>query len=111
VKLLFDDACGICRRWVPFWGRILAEHGVAVEGARGLEDLRAVDGPRVHDGAEAYRAVFRRLPWAAPFWILSTAPVLRRIFDAGYRLFARNRYRFSSACRLSSFRSAARPSS
>jgi predicted DCC family thiol-disulfide oxidoreductase YuxK len=94
MKILYDDVCGFCRRWVPLWGRILAAHGIAIEGAVGLEDLRAVDvRGHAHDGADAYRFVFRRLPWAAPFWILSTAPVLRRIFDAGYRLFARNRYR------------------
>ena len=96
---------------MPFWGRILAAHGIAVAGARGLEDLRAVDGRgRAHEGPDAYRFVFRRLPWAGPFWLLSI--VFRRSFDAGYRLFARNRYRVSALCqRPRSLRSAARPSS
>ncbi len=35
-----------------------------------------------------------------PFFLLSTAPVLRGVFDWSYRTFAKNRYHFSRACRL-----------
>ncbi len=107
IQVLYDDACGFCRRWVPFWSRVLAAHGIRTEGTIGLPDLRVVDDlGRLHDGAEAYRFVFRRIPWAAPFGLLAEAPVLRRIFDAGYRGFARLRYRVSAACGLSGGRAA-----
>lgn len=107
IRLQYDDACGFCRRWVPFWSRLLAAHGIRIEGTIGLPDLRIVDDRGLlHDGAEAYRFVFRRIPWAAPLGCLAEAPLLRRIFDAGYRGFARLRYRFSAACGLSGGRAA-----
>jgi len=112
--VLFDGACGFCSRWVPFWSRLLAAHGVGIAplqaswvrerlGATdGISDnLRVLEsGGRVHVGADAYRFAFRRIPWAWPFDLVSRIPFGRGIFDAAYRAFARNRYRFSRACRL-----------
>jgi len=58
----------------------------------------------VHAGAEAYRFVFRRIPWAWPFDLIARLPLGREIFNAVYRAFARNRYRFSTACGLASIK-------
>ena len=51
-------------------------------------------------GADVYRFVMRRLWWAYPLYLLSIVPGGRHLFDWGYRTFARNRLRVSSACRL-----------
>jgi predicted DCC family thiol-disulfide oxidoreductase YuxK len=115
--VLFDGACGFCSRWVPFWGRLLAAHGIGIaplqerwvrerlgnldEGL--LDNLRVLEsGGKVHSGADAYRFAFRRIPLAWPFDLVSRIPVGRGIFDASYRAFARNRYRFSQTCGLGS---------
>ena len=66
-----------------------------------LFDLRLLhaDGSQIR-GADVHRYVMRRIWWAYPLYVLASAPLLRNIFDWGYRTFANNRYRFSGACRL-----------
>jgi predicted DCC family thiol-disulfide oxidoreductase YuxK len=113
--VLYDDSCGFCRRWVPFWADTLRKRGFAIaplqsqwfrEKMTGSEDdllldlrLLLADGRQVR-GPNVYRHVMRRIWWAYPFYLLSIAPGLRSVFDWSYRTFARNRHRFSRACRL-----------
>jgi predicted DCC family thiol-disulfide oxidoreductase YuxK len=113
--VLYDDGCGFCRGWVPFWGPTLRRRGfeiaplqsawvreaVQLDGAELLDDLRLLlrDGRQVQ-GADVYRHVMRRIWWARPFYLLACAPGLRRVFDGAYRAFATHRHRFSRACGL-----------
>ena len=113
--VLYDDACGFCRKWVPYWEKTLRRRGfgiapiqsawvveaLALAGASLLTDIRLLlpDG-RVVVGADVYRHVMRRIWWAYPVYLLSVIPLLRWCFDWAYRSFARNRYRFSKACGL-----------
>jgi predicted DCC family thiol-disulfide oxidoreductase YuxK len=117
--VLYDGACGFCRRWVPFWKNTLARRGIGIATlqepwvgerleAKGvamenlLDDLRIlVDATdELIEGADAYRWAFRRIWWAMPLWLLSVTPGLRRLFDRSYGAFAENRYRVSRACRF-----------
>jgi len=117
--VLYDGACGVCSRWVPFWKNTLAKRGIGIATlqepwvaarllARGvaeeslLDDLRILvaSSGDVIPGADAYRFAFRRIWWAWPLWALAVTPGLRRLFDLGYRTFAENRYRVSRACRM-----------
>jgi len=113
--VLYDGDCGFCSRWVPFWGKTLAKRGfriaplqaewVAEKFALTAEELAAdfrlllADGAKVA-GADVYRYLMRRIWWATPLWFLSTMPILRGLFDAGYRAFADNRYWISRTCHL-----------
>jgi predicted DCC family thiol-disulfide oxidoreductase YuxK len=113
--VLYDDYCGFCRRWVPFWETTLRRRGFAIAPLQApwvaeqlevsqedlLSDVRLLlaDGEQVR-GANVYRYVMRHIWWAYPIYLLSSAPLLRKAFDWGYRAFANNRYRFSRACRL-----------
>ena len=114
--VLYDDSCGFCRRWIPFWGPTLRKRGFRiaplqdswVQGKFNIsateltEDLRLLfpDGRHIQ-GADVYRYVMSRIWWSYPLYLLASAPGLRRIFDWCYRMFATNRYRFSRACGLS----------
>jgi len=114
--VFYDGACGFCSRWVPFWRTTLEKRGfrIAPLQADGVAakfnltekelaaDFRLLlaSGEKLA-GAEVYRYLMRRIWWAKPFYLLSILPVLRRLFDAGYRAFADHRYRISRACRLS----------
>ena len=106
--VLYDDACGFCRRWVPFWRVALRMRGFDIaplqsEWAR--QRLNASDGEldltlllvggRQVRGPDVYRYVMRRIWWAYPCYLLSCAPLLRRVFDRAYRAFAVNRRRCS----------------
>lgn len=113
--VLYDDSCGFCRRWVPFWGETLRKRGFDIAPLQSewvverlsvpredlLFDLRLLlaDGKQVR-GADVYRHVMRRIWWAYPLYLLSVAPLLRLVFDRAYRTFADNRHRFSGACGL-----------
>jgi predicted DCC family thiol-disulfide oxidoreductase YuxK len=113
--ILFDDSCGFCRRWIPFWQGALMRRGFAVAPLQAdwvrertglsedalLQDLLLLlaDGTIIR-GADVYRYAMRRIWWAWPVWLFSVTPGLRWIFDQCYRLFAVNRYRVSRACGL-----------
>lgn len=113
--ILYDDSCGFCRRWAPFWEKALRKRGFGiaplqadwvrakldVPDERLLDDLRLLlaDGGHLA-GAEVYRYAMRRIWWAWPGYLFSVLPGCRRVFDWGYRTFARHRYRISSVCRL-----------
>ena len=113
--ILYDDSCGICRRWVPFWETTLRQRGFAIaplqtdwvkeklpldEAAR-LQDLRLLlpDGQLI-SGAETYRYAMKRIWWAYPIYLFSIAPVGRNIFNWSYRKFASNRHQLSQLCQL-----------
>ena len=113
--ILYDDECGFCDRWVPFWENTLRRKGFGIaplqadwvqerlgpERGSLLDDLRLLlaDGSQVR-GADVYRYAMRRIWWAYPTYVLSVTPILRSIFDRSYRAFAENRYRVSRACGL-----------
>lgn len=113
--ILYDDSCGFCRRWAPFWEKELCRRGfgiaplqadwvrerLEIDDARLLDDVRLLlaDGSHLA-GAEVYRFAMRRIWWAWPAYALSLVPGLRRLFDLAYRKFARNRHRISASCGL-----------
>lgn len=113
--VLYDDTCGVCRTWVPWWADTLRDRGFGVAPLQAdwvverlgtdAEDLARdirlllVDGGDIR-GAEVYRFVMRRIWWAWPLYALSLVPGLRAVFDWGYRTFAKHRHRVSRACRM-----------
>ena len=113
--ILYDDSCGLCRRWLPFWENALRRRGYGIaplqaEWVRrklGLEppellaDLRLLlaDGSHLA-GAAVYRHATRRIWWAWPLYLMSVTPGLRQLFDRAYRAFADRRYRLSASCGL-----------
>lgn len=113
--ILYDASCGLCRRWVPFWENTLRRRGFGIAPIQEdwvreklglpeeklLDDLRLLLADGTHlAGAEVYRYAMRRIWWTWPLYVFSVLPLGRRVFDWGYRTFARNRYRVSAACRL-----------
>jgi predicted DCC family thiol-disulfide oxidoreductase YuxK len=113
--VLYDGGCGVCTRWVPFWGPTLARLGLAVAPLQApwvaarlglgpdalVGDIRLLlrDGRQLA-GADVYRYVMRRLWWAYPFYLLAVTPGVRRLFESGYRAFADHRLGISRACGL-----------
>jgi predicted DCC family thiol-disulfide oxidoreductase YuxK len=114
--ILYDDSCGFCRRWVPFWEKTLQKRGFEITPLQTdwvkeklqlsendlLQDLRLLlaDGKQIQ-GADTYRYAMKRIWWAWPIYLFSIAPLGRKIFDWSYREFASHRYRISQICKLS----------
>jgi predicted DCC family thiol-disulfide oxidoreductase YuxK len=113
--VLYDGDCGVCSRWVPSWGPTLARLGLGIAPLQSsrvqertglapadlLSDIQLLlnDGSLI-SGPNMYRYVMRRIWWAYPLYLLSKTPGLSRVFDWGYRTFARHRVRFSASCGL-----------
>ena len=113
--VLYDGACGLCSRWVPFWENTLKRRGIHIARLQAgwvAEKLHLSDADLAMDfrlllangeqlvGAAAYRYLMRRIAWAMPLYLLSILPVFRTLFDLGYRLFADNRFWISRRCHL-----------
>lgn len=113
--VLYDDSCGFCRRWIPFWSGTLHTRDFDIAPLQSdwvrerlnlpqdclVRDLRLLlANDSQIEGADVYRYVMKHIWWAYPVFILAALPVFRQIFDFGYRTFARNRFRFSRACGL-----------
>ncbi len=113
--ILYDDSCGFCRRWIPFWEDALRRRGFGVAPLQAdwvrvklqlsetelQSDLRLLlaDGSQIR-GADVYRHATRRIWWAWPVYLFSITPGLRNVFEWGYRTFAANRHHVSAACHL-----------
>jgi len=113
--VLYDDMCGFCREWIPFWGPTLRKIGLDIAPLQapwvrprlGLSpeelvyDIRLlfVDGRHLA-GAEVYRYAVQHIWWAYPLYLFSVTPGLRRLWDWGYGAFRDNRHDFSTACGL-----------
>jgi predicted DCC family thiol-disulfide oxidoreductase YuxK len=79
--ILYDDSCGVCRRWIPFWEGALRKRGFDVAPLQAewvveklrltedelLSDLRLLlaDGSQIR-GADVYRYAMRRIWWTYP---------------------------------------------
>ena len=113
--VLYDGACGFCSRWVPFWENTLRKRGFLIAPLQAdwvAEKFNLSENEVTSDfrlllahgeklaGAEVYRYLMRRIWWATPLYFLSTLPILRDLFNAGYRAFADNRYWISRRCHL-----------
>jgi predicted DCC family thiol-disulfide oxidoreductase YuxK len=113
--ILYDDSCGICRRWVPFWENALRRRGFGIAPLQadwvkkrlGIDDAKLLDNVRLlmADGShlagpDVYRFAMRRIWWAWPAYLLTSLPGLRQIFDLAYRKVARHRHRISDSCGL-----------
>jgi predicted DCC family thiol-disulfide oxidoreductase YuxK len=113
--VLYDDSCGICRRWAMFLKNPLHRRGFEIaplQAAWVIEKLHLNDADLLSDlrllkpdgsqlcGADAYRYAMRRIWWALPLYLLSIVPGCRTIFNWCYRTFADNRHRISKTCGL-----------
>lgn len=110
IKVLYDGDCPLCRREISMLqrrnrrGRLALEdiatpgfdpsrYGLTQEEAMGRIHGVLPDG-RVVEGMEVFRRAYAAVGLG---WLLAPSrwPVLGRLFDAAYRLFARNRLRFT----------------
>jgi predicted DCC family thiol-disulfide oxidoreductase YuxK len=113
--ILYDGSCGFCARWVQFWGPTLLRRGLAIAPLQEawvgerlklcpeelLDDIRLItnDGQLIN-GADVYLYAARRIWWARPFYAIFSLPGFNFLLHAGYRWFARHRFRFSHTCGL-----------
>ncbi|HTY59698.1 MAG TPA: DUF393 domain-containing protein [Bacteroidota bacterium] len=113
--LLYDDACGVCRRWIVLWRRTLRRNGIDIAPLQSgwvaerlhlrdadlTEDVRLLlpGGSQIR-GADVYRYAMKRIWWTYPLYLISVLPFLNTLFDRAYRSFADHRHRISRLCGL-----------
>jgi predicted DCC family thiol-disulfide oxidoreductase YuxK len=113
--ILYDGECGFCFRWVHLWEKVVKARGFALKQLQSasadgslaipaenlLNDILVLTpGGNLESGANAYLFVARQIWWAWPFYALFSLPGFHWMLEKGYRWFNRNRYHFSSHCRL-----------
>lgn len=114
VTLLIDGQCSVCAKEVRLlrWldrgrGRLAfvdissptfaaAEFGLTLDRAMAEMHAFGSDGALI-TGMEVFRRAYRAVGWGW-VWAPTGWPVLRPLFDAMYRVFARNRVRWFSRC-------------
>jgi predicted DCC family thiol-disulfide oxidoreductase YuxK len=113
LKLLYDGACPLCSREVAFLRRRDRAGRLALEdiaapgfdaGRYGLDAAAVMarihgvlpDG-RVIEGMEVFRRAYAAVGLG---WLLAPSrwPLLSRLFDRAYAIFARNRLRWTGRC-------------
>jgi len=113
LEVWFDGACPLCAREVAFLRRLdrggrIRFTDIAAPGfdapATGIawQDLmdrihaRLADGTVV-EGVEVFRRLYATVGWG---WLVppTRLPGVRQLLDLAYRVFARNRMRFTGRC-------------
>lgn len=104
--MLYDGACGFCRRFVRWWTPVLRRYGFQTAplqtdwvsarfaGTPGLlDDIRVLTpaGESVL-GERAYAYVALRIWWLWPVGVLLSLPGIRWLAAKAYRAFAANRH-------------------
>lgn len=113
--ILYDDSCGFCRSWVPFWERTLQKRGFEIAPLQAdwakekmqlsesalLQDLRLLlaDG-EIIQGADTYRYAMKRIWWAYPAYLFSIVPPGRTISNWSYRNLPRTAIKFRGHARF-----------
>lgn len=116
--ILFDGVCNLCSKSVQFvidrdpgerfrFCALQSDVGQEILGQRGLpstefDSLVLIDGDRIYQRSDAALRICAglRAPWS---WLGVLRVVPRPLRDAGYKLIARNRYRWfgrAASCRL-----------
>ena len=113
--ILFDGSCGFCSWWISYWAGLLKKRGFDTAPLQAdwvqararftseevLKDIRILfQDNALISGADAYLFIFGEIPWTRPLGWFFGLPGPRQIFGAVYRLFNRNRFWVSKACRL-----------
>jgi predicted DCC family thiol-disulfide oxidoreductase YuxK len=107
IVMLFDGSCRFCtasakqlaRRGRGVKTRNFQDEGVLdaypkISYEAAMKRMHVVDDAgEVFAGAGAVFRVFRTVPWLAPFTYIYFVPGLRQLFDIGYDLVAKYRYK------------------
>jgi predicted DCC family thiol-disulfide oxidoreductase YuxK len=112
--VLYDGLCRFCRSQIAILKRLdltgrlvfvsLHDPSVArdfpeIPFENLMREMYLVDGAgNAHGGADALRVLSRRLPLLWPLALLLHIPFSRPMWNWGYRVVARNRYRIAGKC-------------
>jgi len=105
VTVWYDGGCPLCRREIALMRRldrrgriefVDIDQGNAdcpLDRVQLLARFHAREGDRIHDGAAAFAAMWRAIPWLRPFGMLARIPPFLWLLEAGYRIFLKLRPR------------------
>lgn len=105
VTVWYDGACPLCRREIRLMRRLDRRKSIRfidasdpwsscpLDRAEILSRFHAREGERLLSGAAAFAAMWRAIPILRPLGILAGWPPVTPLFEAGYKLFLRQRPR------------------
>ena len=113
--VLYDAACGFCSWWIPFWRKTIQRTGydIAPVQSKWVKDKLNLPTDKLNNdirlllkngtlinGADAYIFGMKRVWWSRPLGLFLGLPGIRWVTWRFYKLFNRNRFFISKACRL-----------
>lgn len=105
VTVWFDGGCPLCRREIALMRRLdrrgriefvdidTGDASCPLDRAQLLARFHAREGDQMHDGAAAFAAMWRAIPWLRPLGLLARFGPVLWLLEGGYRLFLKLRPR------------------
>jgi predicted DCC family thiol-disulfide oxidoreductase YuxK len=113
IEVFYDGDCPLCRREIDMLRRLDRRHQIrftniatsefrASDFGVSWDDLMSEIHGRLPDGTwvrgvEVFRKLYAAIGWTPVVWI-SRLPIIAGLLDRAYRLFARNRLRWTRRC-------------
>ena len=103
VTVWYDGACPLCRREIALMRRLdrrgriefldLADEGAAcpIDRSELLARFHAREGGQLYDGAAAFAAMWRAIPWLRPLGLIARLPILSGLLELADRFFLKLR--------------------
>jgi predicted DCC family thiol-disulfide oxidoreductase YuxK len=103
VTVWYDGACPLCRREIALMRRLDRRGRIGfVDVASGSADcpidrsellarFHAREDGQLYDGAAAFAAMWRAIPWLRPLGLLARLPILSGLLELAYRFFLKLR--------------------
>lgn len=103
VTVWFDGACPLCQREISIMRRLdrrgriefidvaADDASCPLDRAELLARFHAREGDEILDGAAAFAAMWRAIPWLRPLGLLARIPPVLWLMERGYRAFLRMR--------------------
>ncbi|MCC5866837.1 MAG: DUF393 domain-containing protein [Wenzhouxiangella sp.] len=103
VTVWYDGGCPLCSREIALMRRLdrlgriefvdvdADNANCPLDRAQLLARFHAREGGRIHDGAAAFAAMWRAIPWLRPLGLLARIPPVLWMLEGGYRLFLKFR--------------------
>jgi predicted DCC family thiol-disulfide oxidoreductase YuxK len=116
ITVYYDGKCSLCSKEITYYQRIAppgvfdwqditkinnCQQTLGISLRQGLEILHAKDSDgKYHVGVDAFMLIWRQLPYWRSLATVIALPLINPLANAGYRVFARWRFKRLKYCQI-----------